>query len=88
MHYMVTLKPGSSPEELEKAKEAAKSAGGKITHESTLIKSFKSVLHIPAPSCSYHVLTSASVDVPDDKVSTLQTNEHVTVEADSEVHTQ
>ncbi|KAI9696255.1 MAG: hypothetical protein M1836_005808 [Candelina mexicana] len=69
MHYMVTLKPGSSPEELEKAKEAAKSAGGKITHESTLIKSF-------------------NVDVPDDKVSTLQTNEHVTVEADSEVHTQ
>ncbi|KAI9709029.1 MAG: hypothetical protein M1812_007785 [Candelaria pacifica] len=69
MHYMVTLKPGSSPEELEKAKESAKSAGGKITHESTLIKSF-------------------NVEVPNDKINTLETNEHVTVEADSEVTTQ
>ncbi|KAL2825212.1 hypothetical protein BDW59DRAFT_146618 [Aspergillus cavernicola] len=38
--YNVTLKKDSPPEELEKAKESAKSNGGTIRHEYTLIKGF------------------------------------------------
>jgi len=37
--YMITLKPGSSADELESAKKTAIEQGGKITHESKLIKS-------------------------------------------------
>ncbi|KAA6409782.1 MAG: hypothetical protein FRX48_06394 [Lasallia pustulata] len=40
MLYNVTLKEGASPEELSKAKETAKSQGGDIKHEFTLIKGF------------------------------------------------
>ncbi|KAK2758217.1 hypothetical protein FQN54_004061 [Arachnomyces sp. PD_36] len=36
----VTLKTGASQEELDKAKEQAKSQGGAIRHEYTLIKGF------------------------------------------------
>jgi len=67
--YNVTLKEGASPDELNKAKESAKSAGGEIKHEFTLIKGF-------------------TVEFPDDKVGTLQTNEHINVEQDGEVRTQ
>ncbi|KAE8335631.1 hypothetical protein BDV24DRAFT_143317 [Aspergillus arachidicola] len=38
--YNVTLKKGSSPEELEKAKEQVRQQGGTIKHEYTLIKGF------------------------------------------------
>ncbi|KAI9811896.1 MAG: hypothetical protein M1827_005247 [Pycnora praestabilis] len=40
MLYNVTLKEGASAEELQKAKETAKSQDGKIMHEFTLIKGF------------------------------------------------
>ncbi|MCJ1256494.1 hypothetical protein MMC24_004315 [Lignoscripta atroalba] len=40
MLYNVTLKENASPEELSKAKDTAKSQGGSITHEFTLIKGF------------------------------------------------
>jgi hypothetical protein len=36
----VTLKENASPEELTKAKDKAKSDGGEIKHEFTLIKGF------------------------------------------------
>ncbi|KAF3401179.1 hypothetical protein DPV78_005624 [Talaromyces pinophilus] len=38
--YNVTLKENASPAELEKAKEKARSEGGTIKHEYTLIKGF------------------------------------------------
>ncbi|KAK0507469.1 hypothetical protein JMJ35_009992 [Cladonia borealis] len=38
--YNITLKPGASPEQLEKAKESARQQGGTIKHEFTLIKGF------------------------------------------------
>ncbi|KUL86632.1 hypothetical protein ZTR_03081 [Talaromyces verruculosus] len=38
--YNVTLKENASPAELEKAKEKARSGGGTIKHEYTLIKGF------------------------------------------------
>jgi hypothetical protein len=38
--FQVTLKENASPEELNKAKEKAKSDGGEIKHEFTLIKGF------------------------------------------------
>ncbi|EAW14199.1 uncharacterized protein ACLA_072320 [Aspergillus clavatus NRRL 1] len=38
--YNVTLKQDAPPEELEKAKETAKSQGGTIKHEFSLIKGF------------------------------------------------
>jgi len=38
--YNVTLKEDAKPEELTKAKEHAKSSGGEIKHEFTLIKGF------------------------------------------------
>ncbi|KAE8355288.1 hypothetical protein BDV28DRAFT_129275 [Aspergillus coremiiformis] len=38
--YNVTLKKDSPPEELEKAKDKARSQGGTIKHEYTLIKGF------------------------------------------------
>jgi hypothetical protein len=34
------------------------------------------------------MLTQTSAEIPDDAVSTLESNEHVTVEKDSEVRTQ
>jgi len=40
MLFNVTLKLDASPEELEKAKEQAKTEGGIIRHEYTLIKGF------------------------------------------------
>lgn len=40
MAAQVTLKEGASPDELKKAKESSKSAGGEIKHEFTLIKGF------------------------------------------------
>ncbi|KAI4126676.1 MAG: hypothetical protein LQ347_004867 [Umbilicaria vellea] len=40
MLYNVTLKEGASPEELSKAKDTARSQGGDIKHEFTLIKGF------------------------------------------------
>ncbi|MCJ1326598.1 hypothetical protein MMC10_003263 [Thelotrema lepadinum] len=67
--FMVTLKDNAPPSELEKAKEAATSQGGKITHEYTLMKGF-------------------SVEYPAGTVTTLQSNDHVDVEADQEVKTQ
>ncbi|MCJ1282215.1 hypothetical protein MMC26_001538 [Xylographa opegraphella] len=69
MQYNVTLKENASPEELSKAKETAKSQGGEITHEFSLIKGF-------------------TVKYPDDKMSTLESNEHIHVEKDGEVKTQ
>jgi hypothetical protein len=36
----VTLKENASPDELQKAKDKAKSDGGEIKHEFTLIKGF------------------------------------------------
>lgn len=44
----VTLKENANEEELTKAKENAKSSGGEIKHEFTLIKGFTCVPH-PAP---------------------------------------
>jgi hypothetical protein len=41
----VTLKENASADELTKAKEKAKSDGGEIKHEFTLIKGFTSVRH-------------------------------------------
>ncbi|CAF9934192.1 MAG: hypothetical protein ALECFALPRED_005882 [Alectoria fallacina] len=38
--YNITLKQGASPEQIDKAKESAKSQGGTIKHEFTLIKGF------------------------------------------------
>ncbi|KAK4947987.1 hypothetical protein LTR10_013040 [Elasticomyces elasticus] len=38
--YNITLKENASPEELTKAKDKAKSEGGSIKHEFTLIKGF------------------------------------------------
>jgi len=38
--FNVTLKENASPDELTKAKEEAKSQGGEIKHEFTLIKGF------------------------------------------------
>ncbi|MCJ1292936.1 hypothetical protein MMC34_004489 [Xylographa carneopallida] len=69
MQYNVTLKDDAPPEELAKAKETAKSQGGEITHEFSLIKGF-------------------TVNYPDDKMSTLESNEHIHVEQDGEVKTQ
>lgn len=46
--HQVTLKENASPDELQKAKEKAKSDGGEIKHEFTLIKGFTSV---PAATC-------------------------------------
>ncbi|PGH18336.1 hypothetical protein AJ80_04514 [Polytolypa hystricis UAMH7299] len=40
MLFNVTLKQSASPEELEKAKQQAKSEGGTIKHEYKLIKGF------------------------------------------------
>jgi len=67
--YNVTLKENANEDELAKAKENAKSSGGEIKHEFTLIKGF-------------------TVEFPDDKVGTLQTNDHIHVEQDGEVTTQ
>lgn len=69
MIFMVTLKENASPEELEKAKDHAKDQGGKITHDSALLKSFH-------------------VEFPEDAVHSLASNEHIDVEADTEVKTQ
>ena len=81
------MKEGASPEELSKAKETAKSSGGTITHEFTLIKAFTyvhlSAIYNMAPSDTLH-----SVEFPEDKVGTLSTNEHINVEQDGEVKTQ
>lgn len=38
--YSITLKEGGNAEQLTKAKEDAKSQGGEIKHEFTLIKGF------------------------------------------------
>ncbi|KAJ5190618.1 Proteinase inhibitor propeptide [Penicillium cinerascens] len=38
--YNITLKEGSSPEELEKAKDDVRAKGGIIKHEYSLIKGF------------------------------------------------
>lgn len=83
----VTLKENVSAEELTKAKEKAKSDGGEIKHEFTLIKGFTyAILH----SCAFPHMTDiiSSVEFPDDKVGVLQTNEHIHVEQDGEVKTQ
>jgi hypothetical protein len=45
----VTLKENANEEELTKAKENARSSGGEIKHEFTLIKGFTCVLHPALP---------------------------------------
>lgn len=82
----VTLKDSAPKEELDKAKQHVTDQGGKITNEFTLIKGFRYAawrLHLPAVALTYY-----SAEIPDDVVSTLSSNEHVNVEADSEVRTQ
>ena len=82
----VTLKENANEEELTKAKENAKSSGGEIKHEFTLIKGFTYVtsrnLHFS------RCLLVCRVEFPDDKVGILQTNDHIHVEQDGEVTTQ
>lgn len=71
-----------------RAKKEATDAGGKITHESKLIKSITYVFiySLPAPgNYSYRVW---SVEFPKDAVHSLSTNDHYTVEKDGEVKTQ
>ncbi|KAL8899687.1 MAG: hypothetical protein Q9207_006072 [Kuettlingeria erythrocarpa] len=72
--FNITLKEGGNAEELSKAKDTAKSQGGEIKHEFTLIKGFTSRI--------------ASVEFPANRTHTLETNEHIHVEQDGEVKTQ
>jgi len=51
---MITLKSGASAAELEKAKKTAVDQGGKITHESKLIKS----ITVEFPEDAVHTLSS------------------------------
>ena len=59
--------------------------GGKITHEFSLIKGFTYVAQVVF-KCFTHSVNSA--EFPNDSVQTLESNEHVVVEADSVVKTQ
>ena len=61
--------------------------GGKITHEFSLIKGFTYV-HLDSVSLDLFTKYHGSAEFPDDSVQTLETNEHVTVEADSVAKTQ
>jgi hypothetical protein len=81
------LKENANEEELTKAKENAKSSGGEIKHEFSLIKGFTCV---PPPATSTSAVADwfCRVEFPDDKVGILQTNDHIHVEQDGEVMTQ
>ncbi|KAI9747363.1 MAG: hypothetical protein M1815_004289 [Lichina confinis] len=64
MIFLVTLKENASPEELEKAKNHATEQGGKITHESAIVKSF----HVEFPEDAVHSLASNEhIDVEADQ---------------------
>ena len=54
----ITLKEDAPPEELQKAKDKAKSEGGVIKHEFTLIKGF--TYDIPSVIHGKHPLTEAA----------------------------
>jgi hypothetical protein len=97
----VTLKPEASPEDFEQAKKDVESKGGKITHEFKLIKGFTYVSPFsalsPGPTThqphhpkfgSLDTNTTPSAELPDDLVSTFESNDKITVEKDSEVTTQ
>jgi hypothetical protein len=92
----VTLKPEASHEELQNAKKEVESKGGKITHEFSLIKGFTYVdKPSPPPLCPSHALLRwpnadayDSAELPDDLVSTFESNDKITVEKDAEVKTQ
>ncbi|USP75672.1 hypothetical protein yc1106_02946 [Curvularia clavata] len=75
----ITLKKDAPKEELEAAKKKVTDQGGKIVNEFTLIKGFTQTWLTSVPN---------SAEIPDDVVSTLESNEHVTVEKDQEVRTQ
>ncbi|KAF2401917.1 hypothetical protein EJ06DRAFT_581132 [Trichodelitschia bisporula] len=51
---MITLKEGASPGELENAKKTAIDQGGKIVHESKLIKS----IQVEFPEDKVHTLST------------------------------
>ena len=82
----VTLKDGASADQLDKAKSDVKSQGGKITKEFKLIKGFTYVDFIHSSQRVW--LMTCSAEFPEDSTHTLSTNEHIDVEADSEVKTQ
>ncbi|KAK4544494.1 hypothetical protein LTR36_004065 [Oleoguttula mirabilis] len=87
----VSLKDGASAEQLDAAKKQVTDQGGKIINEFKLIKGFTYVSAIPAndnglPAITLLMLSSA--EFPADKVHTLESNEHLNVEADGQVKTQ
>lgn len=84
------MKENASADELQKAKDKAKSDGGEIKHEFTLIKGFTYVSFPKRLVWNISKLISwyISVEFPDDKVGVLQTNEHIHVEEDRGVKTQ
>jgi len=66
---MITLKPGVDAGELDVAKKAAIEQGGKIVHESTLIKS----ITVEFPADSVHTMaTNDAYTVEQDQVMTTQ----------------
>ena len=72
---------------MRRAKETAKSKGGSIRHEYTLIKGFT----YTCSSLVYTItrmLTRDRVEFPNDTVHTLETNEHIHVEQDGEAKAQ
>lgn len=83
----ITLAKDANKEDLEKAKQQVKDQGGKIVHEFTLIKGFTYIFALSPVACS-DANTKGSAEIPDDCVSTLESNDKITVEKDSEVKTQ
>ena len=80
---------------LPRAKDHAKDQGGKITHDSALLKSFQYVASHLSPVICTKIKVGAgaepylcSVEFPEDAVHSLASNEHIDVEADTEVKTQ
>ena len=71
-----------------RAKKHVTDQGGKITNEFKLVKGFTYDLPNSSGISSRSDLTFSSADMPPDKVSTLQSNEHINFEADGEVTTQ
>ncbi|KAF2168119.1 hypothetical protein M409DRAFT_21566 [Zasmidium cellare ATCC 36951] len=81
----VSLKKDADAAQLDQAKKQVSDQGGKVVNEYKLVKGFT---YAYAPFVLKQILTLYSAEFPDDKVHSLQSNDHVNVEADSKVTTQ
>ena len=70
-----------------RAKQTVQEQGGKVTHEFKLVKGFT---YGPSKSLGSQVPRSKihSAEFPADILHTMQSNQHIEVEADKEVRTQ